>query len=239
MNAVAAKIEVGRRVIHHGPYGALQAGVIVAVRGEPGAQQDQRAGVMTFLNPNACSFEVVTFDGCRFESRESCIGRPGIGRIDLQDKVHGPRLIAVAEAAVIERQAREATDAAIAKQKYADAVERVRAENPNLIPIPAGQYGGAVHAAKNIRKELKAAGIKASVRSDRFAGGDSVDVRLPYGTTDEVMQAAEAIAKKYRGGHFNAMEDIYEYSNSPWCDVFGDAKYVSVQRDWAPAGGEA
>lgn len=239
MNAVAAQIQIGRRVIHHGAYGARQAGVIVAVRGTPGANLDKRVGIMSFINPNACAFDVVTFDGYRFESRESCIDRPGIGCIELLDKVHGPRVIAVAEAAVIERRAREATEAAIAKQKHADAIERVKAENPHLIPIPAGQYGGAVHAAKNIRKELKAAGIKASVRSDRFAGGDSIDVRLPYGTADEVMQAADAIAKKYRGGHFNAMEDIYEYGNSPWCDVFGDAKYVSVQRDWQPAGGGA
>lgn len=239
MQAVASKIEVGRRVIHHGPYGAMQPGVIVAVRGEPGANQDKRVGIMSFINPNACAFDVVTFDGCRFESRESCINRPGIGCIELLDKVHGPRLIAVAEAAVIERRTREATEAAIAKQKHADAIERVRAENPHLIPIPAGACATAAHAAKNIRIEFKAAGIKASVRSERFSGGDAIRVRLPHSASDEAAKAAEAIAKKYQAGHFNGMEDIYEYRTSAWCDVFGDAKYIDVSREWQPAGGAA
>lgn len=230
MNEVANKIEVGRRVRIHLAYGHCPEGVIVAVHGQPGGVQDRRIGPMTVVNPNACRFELVTFNGMRFDSRESCIGKPGIGRIDLLDKVHGPRMIEVAKAGVIERQAREATEAAIAKQKFADAVEKAKADNPHL--LVAEGYAGAAHAAKNIRIEFKRAGIKAkSIRSSKFSGGNSIDITLPHDAPDADVDQARAIANKYVAGRFNSMEDIYEYSSNPWTTAFGDAKWVSVDRE--------
>jgi len=86
----------------------------------------------------------------------------------------------------------------------------------------------AAQAAKLIRAELKNAfpNIKFSVRSDYFSGGSSVDIRWTDGPkTDEV----EAITRKYQYGHFNGMEDIYEYSNSR--DDLPQAKYVQTARE--------
>jgi hypothetical protein len=83
-------------------------------------------------------------------------------------------------------------------------------------------------AAANIRKELKHnfPGQKFSVRSSSFAGGDSVRVSWVDGpTVDEV----EAITAKYQYGHFNGMEDIYEYNGDHNGD-FGSAKYVQSSR---------
>lgn len=83
-------------------------------------------------------------------------------------------------------------------------------------------------AARAIRAELKKAfpGVKFSVRSDSYSMGDSVRISWTDGvTTDQVSE----IADKYQYGHFNGMEDIYEYSNKN-VDI-PQTKFVQVQRD--------
>ena len=64
-----------------------------------------------------------------------------------------------------------------------------------------------------IRKELRKNGIVAKVTSKSYSMGDSVNVNL----TDLAPWAVTAIqdfCAPYQQGHFNGMEDIYEYSNS-------------------------
>jgi hypothetical protein len=86
-----------------------------------------------------------------------------------------------------------------------------------------------ITACKNIRQELKIVfpGIKFSVRSERFSGGDSITISYNDGAlTKEV----ESITDKYQEGNFDSMEDIYNYSNNPFNDFFGGAKYVHANR---------
>jgi hypothetical protein len=90
-----------------------------------------------------------------------------------------------------------------------------------------------------IKKELKAAfpGITFSVRYSSFAGGNSVDISWLFGpTTGQV----EAISNKYQAGHFNGMEDIYEYREADkLVNEKGElverqtAKYVSTSRQYS------
>lgn len=68
-----------------------------------------------------------------------------------------------------------------------------------------------------VAKELKArfkkelgANVK-SARSEIYAGGSSVNVEIAD-PRPELVKAAEAIADEYVYGHFNGMEDIYEYN---------------------------
>jgi hypothetical protein len=85
----------------------------------------------------------------------------------------------------------------------------------------------AANCAAAIREELKEVfpGVKFSVKSDNFSMGNSVRISYTDGpTTDQV----EEITKKYQYGHFNGMEDIYEYSNSR--EDIPQAKYVSAHR---------
>jgi hypothetical protein len=85
----------------------------------------------------------------------------------------------------------------------------------------------AANCAAAIREELKNVfpGVKFSVKSDNFSMGNSVHVSYIDGpTTDQVDQ----IIGKYQYGHFNGMEDIYEYSNSR--EDIPQAKYVSSHR---------
>src|SRR6185312_1000979 len=95
---------------------------------------------------------------------------------------------------------------------------------------PGEKLSSHACGAKNIKKELARAfpGVKFTVKSDSFSGGDSIDIGWELGpTTKEV----EAITGKYQEGHFNGMEDIYETDRSnQWPDIYGGAKYVSENR---------
>lgn len=91
-----------------------------------------------------------------------------------------------------------------------------------------GRLTGAAACADAIRKELKEKmpHIKFSVRSSTFSGGDSVDISWKDGAT---VKEVEAIVDRYQYGHFNGMEDIYEYSNN--IEGLPQAKYISTHRD--------
>ena len=67
-------------------------------------------------------------------------------------------------------------------------------------------------AAAQIRAKLKKAGFKASVTS--FSASMCEGVRV-YVNESDLAQSKKinAIAMPYQAGHFNGMEDIYEYSN--------------------------
>jgi hypothetical protein len=86
-------------------------------------------------------------------------------------------------------------------------------------------------AAQAIRKELKAMGIKASVKSKGYSMGDSVDVTLLNDPTPSVVAAVKDMTAKYQYGHFNGMEDIYEYSNCN--DDLPQTKHLFVNVDYS------
>lgn len=97
-------------------------------------------------------------------------------------------------------------------------------QHDNAVRISSQALG-----AKNIRTELKAtfSGQKFKVTSEGYCGGSSINIHWTDGPTrDEV----EAITDKYQYGHFNGMEDIYEYSREPFTDLFGSGKYVFANR---------
>lgn len=76
-----------------------------------------------------------------------------------------------------------------------------------------------------IKKQLKSHGIKCKTKSSSFSMGDSVDVTV-YDQTPETMKKIEAEFAKYQYGHFNGMEDIFEYSNSR--DDIPQTKYLHI-----------
>lgn len=68
----------------------------------------------------------------------------------------------------------------------------------------------SAQAAKAIRTALKTAfpGMKFSVRSENFSGGDAVRIGWTNGPSYE---AVDAIAQRFTRGTFNGMTDSYEY----------------------------
>lgn len=115
----------------------------------------------------------------------------------------------------------------------------LQALNPGLKRPASDDYRtGLVAAAQNMRLELAAAfpGVKFSVRSSRFSGGDSISVRWVDGPCTVQV---EEIVGKYERGRFSGVDDSYTYSQSPWPLAFGGAKYVMTARDYSPRAIEA
>lgn len=116
-----------------------------------------------------------------------------------------------------EYQARQAMRATITKG--------LQEANPHLVPGLS-----CVVAAKNIRIELKVAfkgGVKFSVKSESFSGGNAIRVSWTDGPT---VSQVEEITGKYRAGSFDGSTDCYDYEFSYWTEAFGDAKYISSSR---------
>lgn len=110
----------------------------------------------------------------------------------------------------------------------ADAREKWKAEQKER---NKGHKSSQAAAAAAIREELKehSPDFKFSVRSDSFAGGDSVHISWTDGpTTTEV----DNIVKKYQYGHFDGMNDMYENSNRR--EDIPQSKYVSTHRTLSP-----
>jgi hypothetical protein len=79
--------------------------------------------------------------------------------------------------------------------------------------------------AKLVRKDLKQnfPGQKFQVTIDRYSGGSSIDVRWINGPTREKV---ESLVGHYCSGHFDGMNDIFEYNDSPYCN-----NYIFCQRE--------
>jgi hypothetical protein len=83
-------------------------------------------------------------------------------------------------------------------------------------------------ASSEIRKILKQnfPTIKFSVTSKSYSMGSSVNISWTDGvTTDRV----EKLVKKFQYGHFDGMQDLYEYSNSK--EDIPQVKYVQTKRN--------
>lgn len=81
--------------------------------------------------------------------------------------------------------------------------------------------------AKQIREELKKAFPETmfSVTSKNFSGGNSVSIRWE---NNETQEEVEALVKKYQYGHFDSMQDLYEYDNKH--NGIQQVKYVLCSR---------
>tara|TARA_A100000171_G_scaffold44659_1_gene47669 strand:- start:3832 stop:4290 length:459 start_codon:yes stop_codon:yes gene_type:complete len=84
--------------------------------------------------------------------------------------------------------------------------------------------------AAEIRKILKDKNIKASVRSQQFSMGNSVDVEIKEIVDPKVYKDLQDRLAKYEYGHFNGMYDIYEHSNLR--DDIPQTKFLTIKYDW-------
>ena len=81
-------------------------------------------------------------------------------------------------------------------------------------------------AAAMIRKHLKANKIDARVTSKSYSMGSSINVNINQDVVPAVREMIEDYAKGFQYGHFDGMQDLYEYSNSN--DEIPQAKFVFV-----------
>lgn len=120
------------------------------------------------------------------------------------------------------------------RRDYTQLVKELKAQYSWAVS-PSNKLDSLNAAAKNLRTELKRAfpGVKFSVRSSRFSGGNSIDISWSFGPTNP--QVCK-ISNKYQDGHFDGMQDLYEYDRSAYGNavshVLGRAKFVAEQRDF-------
>lgn len=121
----------------------------------------------------------------------------------------------------------------VAKEKLIESVKNVKASHDRNLAYKAElknnpTRSSSANCATAIREELKKefAGVKFSVKSSNFSGGDSVHIQWTDGPTYEEVNN---IVKKYQYGNFNGMEDIYEYSNR--IEGLPQSKYVQTYRE--------
>ena len=88
----------------------------------------------------------------------------------------------------------------------------------------------AAKCAAEIRKALRAKGIKASVKSDNFSMGDSVRVKIANIIGPQMLGQLKSEFSKYEYGRFDGMQDLYEYTNVR--DDIPQTKYLFIEYDY-------
>jgi hypothetical protein len=87
-------------------------------------------------------------------------------------------------------------------------------------------------AAKMIRQDLKKhfPATKFRVTTKSYSGGDHVRIRWTDGPTDKQVSS---LVNRYEYGHFDGMQDLYEYSNRR--DDIPQTKYLFTEREHSVA----
>lgn len=75
------------------------------------------------------------------------------------------------------------------------------------------EWSDVATISRAIKKFMNKAGIPCEVRSSRFSGGDSVDVETTDLKYETEKKLAELLEPFFSGGHFDGMNDIYEYAH--------------------------
>lgn len=115
------------------------------------------------------------------------------------------------------------------QKKEEEQKEEFKKDFSYLVKQEDSNFSSYALGAKNLKTELSRAfpDTKFSVKSEGYSMGCSIDV---YWTGGPSREEVEKYANKYKEGWFDGMNDLYNYSDQVWTDVFGGAKYVFCQR---------
>jgi hypothetical protein len=86
---------------------------------------------------------------------------------------------------------------------------------------------GAAAVAKNVRKDLRMNFGKFTF-SVRKSGASSLSVEWTDGPQEAQVKT---LLQKFRNGSFNCMEDYYEFSESPFHQIYGGVQYINLKRN--------
>lgn len=210
-----------------GPAPILEVGARIKYTGDMANVSGEGAVVGIGSGYYGTEYDVIFTDGRRMNLDKLAFSRgPGCRFFVIEGKADAEEIAALmANNATVEAKGRADQEARNAM--FRAEVDRIKTENASL-----EQGSGPVVAARNIRKELKAIypGVKFSVRTSKYSGGNSIDISWTDGPNSAQV---DAIIGKYEAGSFNGMEDIYESRSTPWNTVFGSARYVHTSRDYS------
>lgn len=219
------QITIGTRIytgLYNRGYGS-----VYAIHGDQSPASVRVIGGVMHTGGNA-EFDIVFDCGSTSPRLPECILR-GVQWTICDEVATGEEIAAALAKAACNAASKKAAEQQ-AKEAFSREVARLKAapEYAHLKQQDGEVYSGKL-AAVNVRAELKRAfkGVKFSVRTDH----NSLRVSWTDGPTEA--QVGE-ITRSYKDGHFNGMEDIYEYSKSPWTEVFGASMYISISREESP-----
>lgn len=224
--AVAKPLVYGQVVINTGRY--YFRGAVVEIRGTQKPAECRNLGGIVYYGGGA-DIKIATDTGTYCDLPEAILrgGPPYV----ITNEIAGPAEIALLEAGIKAASAKRQADA----DAKAAARGKAREELPGLYPYLTryasdSKVSGHALGAKNLRVELKRAfpGVKFSVTSSSFAGGDSISVRWTDGPTSD---AVNTIADRYQEADFEPMDDSTSYRDNVFAELFGGAKYVSCSRN--------
>ncbi len=219
-----SEIVVGQR-IYSGLYGGRE-GVVYRIEGE------QKPETIKCLNEGVgiicrnANIYVVFHNGTK-----SCVPEGIIRGVQwkifnsIADVTEIDALLAYADLVGIRRM-NEEEQRKIAQE---DEKKRIKEAYSYLIKQKESKFTQWSLGAKNIRIELKHVfpKIKFSVKTESYSGGCSINIKWTDGPNE---RQVKEITSKYQYGHFDGMNDIYEYTDEVWTDIFGGAKYVFENR---------
>lgn len=228
MNSENQSLIIGTRVhcVLHGG----RDGVIFEIHGKQSPATCGSIGDGFMVTGGSALFDIVWKNGTQsLRTPETLLQRssqwsilPGLATLEEIQSMLG--------SAILETHRRE-DERTEKQQKFDAAVLALRSNSKysHLKQTSPVSMGSHTLAASNIRAELKKAfpGVKFSVTSKSFAGGNSIDVRW---TDGPIISAVDKIIDIYSGGTFDGMTDCYNYSSSAWTTVFGSSKYIHSSR---------
>ena len=88
----------------------------------------------------------------------------------------------------------------------------------------------AAQVSKLLKAKAKSLGLEVKASSKNFSGGNSVDIKVLKGS-DKSFNELKEYSSQFKEGHFDGMNDIYEYSNSR--DDIPQTKYLFIDDDRA------
>ncbi|HEY1844004.1 MAG TPA: LPD29 domain-containing protein [Buttiauxella sp.] len=205
----------------------LGRGVVYQIHGEQMPDTVRQVGGGVMVSGGHAEFDIVHDCGKFTKRLPECILRGVQWEIldEVADTEEIQRLCANAEECAMKVKIEEENNAF----SFSAEVERLKTAT-EYSQLEQGDCSSGKLAAINIRKELKQfKSVKFSVRNRHYG---SVDVNWTDGPT---LEKVKAIINKYKDGYFNSMQDIYEYSASPFNTVFGSTQYPSAQRSYSDA----
>lgn len=88
----------------------------------------------------------------------------------------------------------------------------------------------AAQVAKLLKAKAKSLKLEVKASSKNFSGGDSVSIKVLKGS-DKSFNELKEYSSQFEQGHFDGMNDIYEYSNSR--DDIPQTKYLFINDERA------
>lgn len=205
----------------------LGRGVVYQIHGEQMPDTVKQMGGGVIVTGGHAEFDIVHECGKFSKRLPECILR-GV-QWEIYDEIKDAETIRELCERAEEKQAEQRRKEEREKARFDAEVERLKTA-PEYAHLEQGECGSGKLVAKNIRKELKQfKGVKFSVRNPHYG---SVCVNWTDGPT---LEKVKAVINKYKAGHFNSMEDIYEYSDDPFNVVFGSVEYPDAQRSYSDA----